>query len=447
MKNYIPILTFAITFGCTTYQEEKIDPVQFSKQINDELNSPIAQQEQLNFEEALKILAQNNKELKIGKLNYSNSQAVADLGTPFPNPEITLGGAKAFNFTGKTAGSTQPFIDIAFLIPLNGRLSLNTRINQLEANKKLQDLITIHRDLFFQLRNTFTEYSTQQLIQNQHKVGISLLEKWLDIVQKNKDFYSELEITQLKLELAEQQAKLFEEETKLTKIIAKFSQLLYTQIPSIKIEPPNLNQKLNLPPFEEIWQKTLENNRELNSTLLDYAIAEKKLELEIRKQYPDLKIGSGFNQEPGEDMRVLSFSLGIDLPIFDQNQVAIKEALNHREEIKQKYLKQLADLQLNTKRDYEILDQQIKQIEHFRTDVMVKMNELVKGTEKAVQIGELSFSRYLEFKIRAANLEKQHLLKLKELLESMNHFEAKVGVPFFTLFKSDSELFKLLIKE
>ncbi|QOV90691.1 TolC family protein [Humisphaera borealis] len=59
-----------------------------------------------------------------------------------------------------------------------------------------------------------------------------------------------------------------------------------------------------------------------------YAVAERSLELEIRRQYPDLTLGGGFGRDEGTS-RILG-GLGIPIPIFNANRQAIAEATAER---------------------------------------------------------------------------------------------------------------------
>lgn len=59
-----------------------------------------------------------------------------------------------------------------------------------------------------------------------------------------------------------------------------------------------------------------------------YEVAERSLELEIRRQYPDLTIGGGFGTEDGTE-RILG-GLGIPIPLFNANRQAIAEATAQR---------------------------------------------------------------------------------------------------------------------
>ncbi|MFO0083322.1 MAG: TolC family protein, partial [Phycisphaerales bacterium] len=61
----------------------------------------------------------------------------------------------------------------------------------------------------------------------------------------------------------------------------------------------------------------------------EYEAAEKALELEVRKQYPDLHIGPGYGREDGQDQVLLGLSLPI--PILNANRRGIAEARAQRE--------------------------------------------------------------------------------------------------------------------
>ena len=61
----------------------------------------------------------------------------------------------------------------------------------------------------------------------------------------------------------------------------------------------------------------------------EYEIAERALDLEIRKQYPDLTVGGGFGTDQGDE-RVLG-GLNLPLPLWNQNRRSIAEARASRE--------------------------------------------------------------------------------------------------------------------
>jgi len=61
----------------------------------------------------------------------------------------------------------------------------------------------------------------------------------------------------------------------------------------------------------------------------EYEAAEKSLELEVRKQYPDLHIGPGYGNEDGQNQVLLGLS--VPIPILNANRQGIAEARARRE--------------------------------------------------------------------------------------------------------------------
>ncbi|MFN7020408.1 MAG: TolC family protein [Phycisphaerales bacterium] len=62
----------------------------------------------------------------------------------------------------------------------------------------------------------------------------------------------------------------------------------------------------------------------------EYEVAEKTLELEVRRQYPDVTIGPGYGREDGQDQFLLGISA--PLPLLNANRLAIARARAEREE-------------------------------------------------------------------------------------------------------------------
>jgi len=67
----------------------------------------------------------------------------------------------------------------------------------------------------------------------------------------------------------------------------------------------------------------------------EYEAAERALELELAKQYPDVVITPTWENDQGAHKYLLGF--GIDLPLFDHNEGPIAEALAHREAVWARY--------------------------------------------------------------------------------------------------------------
>lgn len=75
-------------------------------------------------------------------------------------------------------------------------------------------------------------------------------------------------------------------------------------------------------------EETLLRHPRLLAAMAVYKTSEKELQLEIRKQYPELEIGPGFTHEEGEDK--IGLSVGFTLPLWNRNREAIARAQGSR---------------------------------------------------------------------------------------------------------------------
>ena len=79
------------------------------------------------------------------------------------------------------------------------------------------------------------------------------------------------------------------------------------------------------------WRRAaLTTRADVQGSLQDYAAAQSALQLEISNQYPNVSLSPGYNYDFGDNKYI--FDLGVDLPIFHQNQGQIALALADREQ-------------------------------------------------------------------------------------------------------------------
>lgn len=77
-------------------------------------------------------------------------------------------------------------------------------------------------------------------------------------------------------------------------------------------------------PSSEVRHRALLNNTRLLGALAEYGAAQKDLELAVREQYPDLRIGPGYEYDQGDNK--WSLGLSLDLPVFSRHKGRIAAA-------------------------------------------------------------------------------------------------------------------------
>ncbi len=81
----------------------------------------------------------------------------------------------------------------------------------------------------------------------------------------------------------------------------------------------------------EARRRALLGRADILSALAEYAASQSALQLELAKQYPDVRLNPGYMFDEGEHK--WSLGIGVDLPVLNQNQGPIAEAKARREEV------------------------------------------------------------------------------------------------------------------
>src|SRR5205807_9067355 len=86
----------------------------------------------------------------------------------------------------------------------------------------------------------------------------------------------------------------------------------------------------------ELRRRALNGRTDIEAALAEYEAAHSGLQLAVANQYPNLTLGPGYNYDIG--VNKFSLSPALDLPVFNQNQGQITEALAKRQEAAAKFI-------------------------------------------------------------------------------------------------------------
>jgi CRISPR system Cascade subunit CasA len=172
--------------------------------------------------------------------------------------------------------------------------------------------------------------------------------------------------------------------------------------------------------FESLRARAEANSPAIAAGKSRYEAAERTLELEVRKQYPDLTVGPGFEREEGVDKVLLNLSLPI--PVLNANRRAIAEAGAAREaaraELEAALEHLLSDLAV-AERELLAAAAQRRTLEE---EIVPLVDAQYADARRVAQLGEISTLVLLE------TLTRQHDAKLR-LIES-HQADVKAAIRF-----------------
>ncbi len=87
--------------------------------------------------------------------------------------------------------------------------------------------------------------------------------------------------------------------------------------------------------IHEIRRKALLGRADILASLQEYEASQSALQLEVARQYPDIRLGPAYEWDQGDNRWLLGFS--IELPVFNRNRGPIEEAKARRKESAERF--------------------------------------------------------------------------------------------------------------
>lgn len=161
-------------------------------------------------------------------------------------------------------------------------------------------------------------------------------------------------------------------------------------------------------------QRLIKTNTTLAVRRAQYQVAEETLRLEVRKQYPDITIGTGYGSEDNDDRLLLGISFPI--PILNANRAGIAEAKARREVARaaaETTFERLARELALARASY---DAARTQREAFERDLVPMLDEQSSEVERLINLGEVDTLLLLETVTRRFEAKSRLLdLRLSEI--------------------------------
>jgi outer membrane protein, heavy metal efflux system len=225
-----------------------------------------------------------------------------------------------------------------FTIPLSGRLEVEKSKAFAEAEAELLRAYAEEAAVLAELRTAWAEWSaTRQRVElaTQYLKDLDEVLNSAEALLRAREIAA-TDVRTFRVERVTRQAELKSREIEQRQGEAAVKGLMglvpeagVMLLPSLETRPAASATSAS-PTSGRIWLR--ENHPRMLLARAEHMAAEKALELEIRRQYPDLTLGGGLGTEDG-DPRVL-FGARLPLAVFNRNRRAIAEARASRDAAK-----------------------------------------------------------------------------------------------------------------
>ena len=321
---FMALLAAGILCGCRSYEPKPID-------WNEEANAGVTNEVRIaSLDDAVTLALIGNRELNALRLKSANSAKAAKESGWWEDPELDFDLMRIIN------PSEHPFLggaSIAFTIPLSGATAIAAKADELYAQADIAEIKAAERDTGAEVRHAairlaalrrraalLSEHdSDERIVRARENVG--------KLHEAGEVSASELAGVQRQKHIRHH--ALMETEREIAETEIAFLRILGLR-PGTKISltlPLRVRPSM---PSDADDPLELVRHPKVEAALARLGGTEKSLEAEIRRQYPDLKLGPAYANEEGLDR--FGLVAGISIPLWNRNRKGIAEAEGTRDE-------------------------------------------------------------------------------------------------------------------
>lgn len=321
---FMALLAAGILCGCRSYEPKPID-------WNEEANAGVTNEVRIaSLDDAVTLALIGNRELNALRLKSANSAKAAKESGWWEDPELDFDLMRIIN------PSEHPFLggaSIAFTIPLSGATAIAAKADELYAQADIAEIKAAERDTGAEVRHAairlaalrrraalLSEHdSDERIVRARENVG--------KLHEAGEVSASELAGVQRQKHIRHH--ALMETEREIAETEIAFLRILGLRPGTKIVLTLPLRDRPSMPsgaddPLELVRHPKVE------AALVRLGGTEKSLEAEIRRQYPDLKLGPAYANEEGLDR--FGLVAGISIPLWNRNRKGIAEAEGTRDE-------------------------------------------------------------------------------------------------------------------
>jgi hypothetical protein len=321
---YVMVLAATFLAGCRSYEEKLID---WEKEAQAGKTNVIYI---TKLEDASNLALIGNRELNMMRLKAGGSAKIAKESGWWDDPELDFDLMRIVN------PSSHPFLgggSIAFTIPLSGALKLDKKAAEAYAEADAADIRSAESDVAAEARKAAIRLCAlrrrgKMLVDWRHDERAERARRNVKRLHEAGEV-SASELAGLRRKMHTLRHEIMENAKETTAAEIDFLRLLGLR-PGCRIELKIAEENNVAKPSKDDDPLELVKHPKVVAALVRLGGTEHALKAEIRRQYPDLKLGPAYVNEEGLDR--FGIVAGLSIPLWNRNRKGIADAEAARDE-------------------------------------------------------------------------------------------------------------------
>jgi len=352
-----------------------------------------------------------NPDLRMARLRAGVALATAENAGLWQDPEL---GVDVQRILESVDEPWKVFTTIGVTIPISGRLELEKKSARTEHALELVEVARAEWETRIALRRAWIEWSALREDAAAAREFVLVAEATTKIVDRLEEAgeIARIEARLFRVELAQRRSELRGIEAQLEQAELEIKAIMgLAPGAPVELRAWGLGESAT-GSMDELMLAAGERNPRLAAARSAYAAAEAALELEVRKQYPDIMIGPGYGREEGMDQFL--FGVSLPLPFVNGNRQAIAEAEAKREEARGAFETEYERLWGEVSKAESRLRAAEAQRRIIEEDVVPLVDAQYADTRKLAELGEVNTFVLLESLAQSLEAKRQLIAARKE---------------------------------
>ena len=428
------LLLVAITFVWPSINEGQEVPVSLTVQRSTiESQTEAADQSGTDLDELIREAVQKNPGVQSALRQVQALRHRVQQSTSLPDPTISVGWAGNITPFSVQKGDPSSYrgISAAQILPYPGKLDLQGKIADREAEAAYWDYESVRRRVVVDVKTAYYEYAFYSKAIEATRKNKDLLEKLSKISEARyrvgKGIQQDVLKSQVEISLIEQRLTALEQQRQTAE--ARINTLLFRD-PDATLPPPGGLEAVKLQySLEQLYQMALAQDTGIQREQRMVERSRYATSLAKRTYYPDFTVSYMYQQRPAmPDMH--GFTVTANVPIFykTKQREAVKESTEQLSSAEQSKDNRKTELFFAVKEQYLMAKSSERLFQLYSEGVVPQSSLALESSMSAYQVGNVDFLTILSNFTVVLDYEVNYYRELANYNTAVARIEPLVGV-------------------
>lgn len=374
--------------------------------------------ETLTLEQALDLAERLQPELAEAKALVQAAEGRAQQAGAYPNP-TAIARVESAKISGNTSGEPEYLAGISQSIPLGNRLSKARDAEQLERDRRRQELEVRRRDLRKRVHSAFATalYQAQAFQMQEHIAGS--LEKFVATTKARVGAGDALkeDLDRAEMELLRAQVEVRRSDAMRRHAMVDLKAAIGDPTLSVETLTGTLDTAFEFPTLEALVSN-LSNSPEALLAGAELRAREAQVDVAKAERIPDVRVEALYRRLQATQENSFDVGVSIPIPLFDRNQGRLRAARAELAAAEARLRMTQNALTIRLQEAHAQLTTALANSRALKTEILPRANSVLEANEARFEAGDISLAELLPVRRDWAAVQMTYLESIRDVMQA-----------------------------